>query len=401
MPLPPKQPPQEQKEGQRPKASNRRAHLLAWAVAAMAALCALSASRAARGIPSPAAGRAAGRAAAAVPAAVPGGPSLRGAGGHAIAQERGEENNSPAPGQGKSGDGGVASEDVSPATEKEKDAPKVAAPAHEQEGSNTASAGVGANGENSPATEKEKEAPTVAAPTQEQEVTSTAPGDVGVVASTAESSPSPEKQKAEMPAREEDGKDTAPVHARIDGGGGESEPSDEKGGRRGRTVAVAMTITACGEDPRDGAAVAQYSVVKHQELKGKHGSPSRYQYHFYALYHPSAKECALLLADLNFTLLERESPVLPEDIREGSDLKNDIAESGKCRSKPQRGLRRILAGCSHFFFSSCLCALLAAQTKQSRVLRGEGADQVRGVQPGSARRRRFARHGHLGAQVPR
>jgi hypothetical protein len=200
---------------------------------------------------------------------------------------RGEQSSSPAPGQGKPGDGGggAASEKRSPATE--------------------------------------KGAPAGAAPAQEQEAGNAAAGDV---ADTAESSPSAEEERAE----------TSPAAAsadavQIDGSGGEGAPRDEKRGRA-RTVGVAVTLTDCGGFPPDGAAVVQYSVMRHQQLKSEQASPSgsRYRYHFYAIYHPSARECALLLADLNFTLLERESPVLPEDIREGSDLRNDIAASGKC-----------------------------------------------------------------------
>jgi hypothetical protein len=136
-----------------------------------------------------------------------------------------------------------------------------------------------------------------------------------------------------MPTQGNDGKDTDSANVRIEGRDGESAPSDEKRGHA-RTVGVAVTLTDCVGFPPDGAAVVQYSVMKHQKLKSLQGSPSRYQYHFYAIYHPSAKECALPLADLNYTLLERNSPVFPQDIREGSDLRNDISRSGKCGSKP-------------------------------------------------------------------
>jgi hypothetical protein len=91
-----------------------------------------------------------------------------------------------------------------------------------------------------------------------------------------------------------------------------------------RTVAVVVTITSCDSFPPDGVAVLQYSVMKHQKelLRG-----SRYRYSFYAIHHPSARACSAPLADLNFTLLERESPVDPKDIR-GSLLRSQIAWNG-------------------------------------------------------------------------
>jgi hypothetical protein len=121
--------------------------------------------------------------------------------------------------------------------------------------------------------------------------------------------------------------------------GDDSAVPDDK---RERTVGVAVTVTGCaGYHPDgarvspDGAAVLQYSIMRQQKLQSTTGAqripppppPSRYRYYFYAIYHPSARECVGPLADLNFTLIERESPVLPRDIR-GSQLRESIAKSG-------------------------------------------------------------------------
>jgi hypothetical protein len=90
------------------------------------------------------------------------------------------------------------------------------------------------------------------------------------------------------------------------------------------SVGVVVTLTGCSNFPPDGAAVLQYSVLRQQQ-KERPNSPYRYQ--FYAIYHPSARSCAEPLADLNFTLMERESPVLPDEIQ-GRALRDIIATSG-------------------------------------------------------------------------
>lgn len=84
------------------------------------------------------------------------------------------------------------------------------------------------------------------------------------------------------------------------------------------TVGVAITITGCSKFPLDGAAVLQHSILR---------LPSRYKYHFYAIYHPSASACVAPLADLGYTLLERESPVNVSHI-EGGFLRDIISKSG-------------------------------------------------------------------------
>jgi hypothetical protein len=94
------------------------------------------------------------------------------------------------------------------------------------------------------------------------------------------------------------------------------------------SVGVVVTITGCSNFPPDGAAVLQYSVLR-QQREERPNSPYRYQ--FYAIYHPSARACAEPLADLNFTLMERESPVLPHEIK-GRALRDVIATSGTSSS---------------------------------------------------------------------
>lgn len=97
-------------------------------------------------------------------------------------------------------------------------------------------------------------------------------------------------------------------------------------------IGVASTITSCGPESAvaEGAAVLQYSIqlTSHQGSKG-----GRYAYDFYILYHPEAKECALPLADLGFSLLETPTPVALEEIREGSILRERISNNGCCGEK--------------------------------------------------------------------
>jgi hypothetical protein len=99
---------------------------------------------------------------------------------------------------------------------------------------------------------------------------------------------------------------------------GEDPPFAKKAGKSERTVGVVVTLTGCDGFPPDGAAVLQHSIARQS---------SRYRYSFYVVHHPSAKDCAGPLADLNFTLVERESPVLPQDIQ-GRELRDSIAMSG-------------------------------------------------------------------------
>jgi hypothetical protein len=156
-----------------------------------------------------------------------------------------------------------------------------------------------------------------------------------------------------------------------------------------RTVGVAVTVTGCTDVFVDGAAVLQYSIMRQQQhnrnKKLRSTSSSRYQYHFYVIYHPSARECAEPLKDLNFTLVERESPVLPEDIQ-GNDLRATIAKSGTFVET---------------FFPSSACEQAKSHIIRSlpplvaplfRLLRREGAAQVRGVHHDAARCHDFARH---------
>jgi hypothetical protein len=104
-----------------------------------------------------------------------------------------------------------------------------------------------------------------------------------------------------------------------------------------RTVGVVVTFTECKRGMTDALPVLQYSIMRQQKLRRLLGSPSRYGYHFYVIYHPMAKMCVKPLADLNFTLLERESPVLPHEIR-GEHLRTTIAKSGTCRIHCPKGL---------------------------------------------------------------
>ena len=92
------------------------------------------------------------------------------------------------------------------------------------------------------------------------------------------------------------------------------------------TIGVASTITGCGSDPFiDGAAVLKYSLDVHSQSVN-----SKYKYKSYILYHPSAKECALPLESLGYTLLERPTPIEIDEIGGNGDLRERIAQNGCC-----------------------------------------------------------------------
>ena len=103
------------------------------------------------------------------------------------------------------------------------------------------------------------------------------------------------------------------------------------------TVAFVVSVTGCGSDPlTEGAAVLQHSIHRasvrgqgagmHDDLQG------RYDYDMLAIYHPEAKECALPLAKLGYTLLERHVLVHVEDIQ-GDFLRQRIRQNGCCGEK--------------------------------------------------------------------
>lgn len=112
--------------------------------------------------------------------------------------------------------------------------------------------------------------------------------------------------------------------------------------RKSSKIAYAVTITACPgsqqnrtepERPNffveDSAAVLQYSI--HRNSRRGHGS-GRYDYQMYAIYHPQAAACALPLADLGYTLLQRDTPVKVKDIR-SQYLRENIEKGGCCGEK--------------------------------------------------------------------
>lgn len=93
------------------------------------------------------------------------------------------------------------------------------------------------------------------------------------------------------------------------------------------TIAYAVSVTGCGGKfpTGDPAAVLEHSI--HRAHEG-----SRYDYHLYAIYHPSAEHCALPLKQLGYRLLKRETFVRPEDIQ-GEFLRERIPKSGCCGEK--------------------------------------------------------------------
>ena len=92
------------------------------------------------------------------------------------------------------------------------------------------------------------------------------------------------------------------------------------------TIGVASTITGCGSDPFvDGAAVLKYSLNIHSQR-----ASSKFRYHNYILYHPSARDCALPSEDLGYTLLERPTPIKVEEIGGNGVLRERIVNNGCC-----------------------------------------------------------------------
>jgi hypothetical protein len=108
--------------------------------------------------------------------------------------------------------------------------------------------------------------------------------------------------------------------------GGLSNNNENEADKDKPTVGVASTITGCGSDPFiDGAAVLKYSLDLQSRKAG-----SKFKFHTYVFYHPSAKECVLPLADLGYTLLERPTPVEVEEIGGDGGLRERIVDNGCC-----------------------------------------------------------------------
>jgi hypothetical protein len=103
-------------------------------------------------------------------------------------------------------------------------------------------------------------------------------------------------------------------------------------------IGYAVSITGCGHDPiTEGAAILQHSIhlssIRNTATTTTTTSPlSKYDYQLYAIYHPSAKVCALPLQDYGYTLLERNTFVQVSDIQ-GEYLRTHITNNGCCGEK--------------------------------------------------------------------
>jgi hypothetical protein len=98
----------------------------------------------------------------------------------------------------------------------------------------------------------------------------------------------------------------------------------------GVTIAIASTVTGCGEEPfTEGAAVLKHAIHR-TSIHGTMGG--RYDYKMYIIYHPNAMECTLPLADLGFELIQRDTPVNVSQIQ-GDVLRERIASNGCCGEK--------------------------------------------------------------------
>jgi hypothetical protein len=100
--------------------------------------------------------------------------------------------------------------------------------------------------------------------------------------------------------------------------------------QHGVTIAIASTVTGCGEEPfTEGAAVLKHAIHR-TSIHGTMGG--RYDYKMYIIYHPNAMECTLPLADLGFELIQRDTPVNVSQIQ-GDVLRERIVTNGCCGEK--------------------------------------------------------------------
>jgi hypothetical protein len=93
----------------------------------------------------------------------------------------------------------------------------------------------------------------------------------------------------------------------------------------GSKIGYAVSVTGCGSDPiSEGAAVLRHSI--HQS--SKQGNPNyTYDYHMYAIVHPNAVSCGMVLEELGYTVLVRDTPVAVKDIQ-GTFLRENIEKNG-------------------------------------------------------------------------
>ena len=102
--------------------------------------------------------------------------------------------------------------------------------------------------------------------------------------------------------------------------------SDASSASGATTIAYAVSVTGCGTDPlSEGAAVLAHSI--HQASVRQKGSNARYDYKMYAIVHPDGMKCGSQLAELGYTVLQRETPVAVKDI-EGEFLRTHIEANG-------------------------------------------------------------------------
>jgi hypothetical protein len=104
------------------------------------------------------------------------------------------------------------------------------------------------------------------------------------------------------------------------------------------TIGYVVTVTDCGEDGEfpfpitEGAAVLYYSIQRaHAAAAAAQTDDDAISYDFkvYAVYHPAAAACAQTLAPLNYTLIQRDTPVAVPDIQ-GDYLRDHIHANGCC-----------------------------------------------------------------------
>lgn len=93
-------------------------------------------------------------------------------------------------------------------------------------------------------------------------------------------------------------------------------------------IAYVASVTGCGSDSLvDGAAVLKHSI----HLSSIHGI-GRYDYKMYAIVTPEAMSCAAPLANIGYTIIQRDTPVAVDDIQ-GEFLRGRIQSNGCCGEK--------------------------------------------------------------------
>ena len=99
------------------------------------------------------------------------------------------------------------------------------------------------------------------------------------------------------------------------------------------TIAYAISLIKCGDKQStpaglvDAALVTRHSI--HLQSFRNPASGSRYDYNMYAIVHKDAEECSGVLKDAGFTIVVKDPPIQPSEIK-GEYLKKKIQNEWCC-----------------------------------------------------------------------